>query len=105
MATNLIKNSFFDILNLVDQLHKSSFTYVKGSKCDKIYFSENQVPDLIKLGLKYLPCTVKAYKKTIWKNSAYSKTAEAGIVNKFIKKLFMQARDDLVITFDFFSVK
>lgn len=43
------KNASFDILSLVDQLYHSKSTDPKGSKQEKIYFSENQVPDLIDL--------------------------------------------------------
>lgn len=44
------KDAAFDILSLADQLHLSKSTDPKGPEQGKIYFSENQVPDLIDLG-------------------------------------------------------
>lgn len=48
------KNTSFDILNLIDQLHKSKSIYLKGQGCDKINFSKNYVPNLMKLRLNHL---------------------------------------------------
>lgn len=42
------KDTLFNILSLINQLHKSKSTYPKDSKRDKIYFSKNQVLNLIK---------------------------------------------------------
>lgn len=56
------KDASFDILSLADQLHRLKSTYLEGTKHDKIYFSENQVPDLIKLGLEYSLRAIKAIK-------------------------------------------
>lgn len=82
------KDSFFDILSLADQFHKSRSTYLKNSEHGKIYFSENQVLDLIKLSLKDLPCAVKTYKKAVPKNSAHSEAAEADTINQSVENLF-----------------
>lgn len=49
------KDASFDIISLADQLHRSKSTYPEGSKYGKIYFSKNQVPNLVKLGLNHLP--------------------------------------------------
>ena len=59
------KDASFDILNLADQLHRSKSTYPEGSKRGKIYFSENQVLNLVQLGLTHLPQAVKAYKEAV----------------------------------------
>lgn len=48
------KDASFNILNLADQLHQSKFTHLQEPECGKIYFSKNQVPNLIKLGLEHL---------------------------------------------------
>lgn len=50
----LYKRYIFNILSLANQLYRSKLTYLERPKHGKIYFSENQVLDLIKLGLKYL---------------------------------------------------
>ena len=98
------KDSFFDILSLADQLHRSRSIFFEGPERGKIYFSENQVPDLINLSLEYLPRAVKAYKEAIWKNSIYKNAddAEAETINKSVEELFRQARDESAITSDFF---
>ena len=98
------KDSSFDILSLADQLHRSRSTFLEGPERGKIYFSENQVPDLINLSLEYLPRAVKAYKEAIWKNSIYKNAddAEAETINESVEELFRQARDESAITSDFF---
>ena len=97
------KDALFDILSLADQLHRSRFTYSEGLERGKIYFSENQVPDLIKLRQNHLPQAVKAYKEAVWKNSMDIKRTlmpddEYG--NKAIDELFRQAREDAAVTSD-----
>lgn len=52
---NFTKNVSFDILSFANKLHKLKSTYLERLECSKIYFSENQVSDLVKLGLEYLP--------------------------------------------------
>ena len=91
------KYSFLDTLSLADQIHRSMSTYLKGRKRDKIYFSKNQVSDLIKLSLEYLPHGVKAYKEAVWKNSAHSEAAEVDTVNRSNKQLFRQTKDDSTV--------
>lgn len=61
----LTKDRFFDILSLANQLHKSKSTYLKRPKRGKIYFSENQILDLIKLGLIHLSQAIRPYKEAI----------------------------------------
>lgn len=100
------KDSSFDILSLADQLHRSRSTYFESPEHGKIYFSENQVSDLIKLRLEYLPLAVKAYKKAVWKNSAHSVAAdESDTVNKSVEELFRQTRDDSAVTSNFFGIE
>lgn len=62
---HLTKNASFDILSLADQLYRSKSTYLEEPKHGKIYFSENQVPDFVKLGLEHLSQAIKAYKETV----------------------------------------
>ena len=99
------KDSFFDILSLADQLHRSRSMYLEGPKRDKIYFSENHVFDLIKLSLEYLLRAVKAYKEAVQKDSAHSEVPEAETVNKSIEKVFRQTKNDSVVTSDIFGAK
>lgn len=51
----LTKNKIFDILTLTNQLQRLEVTYSDRPKCDKIYFLENQVANIVKLGLEHLP--------------------------------------------------
>ncbi len=91
------KDASFDILSLADQLHRSKSTYPEGPEQGKIYFSENQIPDLIKLGLKHLPKAVRAYKEVIRKDFVYvGENALSGDIagNKTVEELFRQARKD-----------
>lgn len=48
------KNVSFDILSLANQLHRLKSIYLDIPKHGKIYFSENQILNLIKLGLNHL---------------------------------------------------
>ncbi|MCJ1349254.1 hypothetical protein MMC31_007490, partial [Peltigera leucophlebia] len=97
------KDASFDILSLADQLHKSRSTYPKGPERGKIYLSENQVPDLIKLGQDHLPQVIKAYKEAVWKNLVDIERTlmpddESG--NEAVDELFRQAREDAAVTSD-----
>lgn len=65
------KDALFDILSLADQLHRSKSTHPKGPDRGKIYFSENQIPDLIKQGKEHLPQAVKSYKQAVTKDLAH----------------------------------
>lgn len=99
------KNSFFDILSLIDQFYKSRSIYLKSPKPSQIYFLENQVSDLIKLSLKYLSCAIKSSKKVILKNSIFNKLAKADMVNKSVEELFRQVKDELAILFELLRVE
>ena len=97
------KDASFDILSLADQLHRSRSTYPEGPERGKIYFSENRVPDLIKLGQDHLPRAVKVYKEAVRKNSVDIERTlmpddESG--NEAVDELFRQAREDAAVTSD-----
>lgn len=97
------KNASFDILSLADQLHRSKSTYSDSPKHSKIYFSENQVSNLIKLGLNHLPQAMKAYKEAVWKDMVHKYEAsmlEDGFWNKVVNELFRQARENATVTSD-----
>lgn len=53
-AKHLQKDSSFDILSLANQLYRSKSTLPEGPEQGKIYFLENQVPDLVKQGKAHL---------------------------------------------------
>lgn len=59
------KDASFDILSLADQLYRSKSTDPKGPEQGKIYFSENQVPDLVDLGQTYLARAIASYNESI----------------------------------------
>lgn len=59
------KDTSFDILSLVNQLHRSKSTQSQGPERGKVYFSKNQVPDLMKQRLEHLLKAIKAYKKVV----------------------------------------
>lgn len=42
------KDALFDILSLVDQFYWSKLTHLTGLLFEKIYFSKNQIPNLLK---------------------------------------------------------
>lgn len=69
------KDASFDILSFANQLHRSKSTYPKGLKRGKIYFLENQIPDLIKLEVKCLPQAVKVYKEAVRKHTVHKSGA------------------------------
>lgn len=65
-------------------------------KCGKIYFSENQISDFIKLGLKHLPKAIWAYKKVARKDimdvvgNKIVGISDNIITNKVVNKFFNQ---------------
>lgn len=67
------KDASFDILSLADQLHRSKSTNLDGPDKGKIYFSENEVPDLVKEGSEAMWKAVEAYNKSIEENKIMSK--------------------------------
>ena len=95
------KDASFDILSLANQLHRSKSTYPKGSEYGKIYFSKNQVSNLVQLGLTHLSQVVKAYKEAVQKDKVHKTSIlEDRARNKIVDKLFRQAREDAVVTSD-----
>ena len=83
------KEALFDILSLANQLHRSKSTYPKGPERGKIYFLENQVPNLISLELNHLPQAVKEYKKAVRKDYMYDEKAlDVKPGNKMVDELF-----------------
>lgn len=59
----------------------------------------------MKLSLEYLPCAIKAYKEAVQKNSAHNKAAKADTVNKSVKKLFKQVKNNSAIMSDLFGAE
>lgn len=98
------KNFLFHILSLANQLYRSKSTYSDGPERSKIYFSENQVSNLIKLGLNHLPQAMKSYKKAVQKDMMHKYKAsmlEDGFGNEVVNELFRQAKEDATVTSDF----
>lgn len=62
-----IKDALFDILSLASQLYRSKSTNLDGFKYEKIYFSENQVFDLLMQGKKYLYSNIHTYNESLEK--------------------------------------
>lgn len=85
------KDTSFDILSLANQLYRSKSTYPESPEYSKIYFLENQVPNLINLGLNHLSRVLKAYKEADQKDMVYKYRAsilEDGAGNEIMDKLF-----------------
>lgn len=106
----LIKSALFNILSLADQLYRSKSTIPDGLGIGKIYFSKNQVPDLLEKGKKTLHCAIDLYNDTITKNKVLDPVSEINrqdlqipeLVeqNKSMNELFNQARDEVTATSD-----
>lgn len=99
------KDVLFDILSLANQLYRSKSTYPEGFKYDKIYFSENQVPNLIKQRKEHLRQTIKNYKQVVIKDLVYKVDkwileVEVRAGNETIDKLFVQVREEIAVTSD-----
>ena len=103
-----IKDASFDILSLADQLYRSKSTIPDSPGTGKIYFSENQVPDLLKEGKRTLHRAVDLYNDTITKNKVLDPASEVNredvqipeLVgqNKSVNELFNQAKDEATAT-------
>lgn len=103
----LQKDALFNIINLANQLHRLKSTYPDSPKYGKIYFSEIQAPNLIKLKLNHLLQAVKVYEKAIWKNMLYKHKGfifENRTRNEVVDELFRKARKDAAITSDFSNI-
>lgn len=59
------KDASFDILSLADQLYWSKSTNPHGPEHGKIYFSENQVPDLLMQGKSHLHTNIHLYNDVV----------------------------------------
>lgn len=70
------KDASFDILSLADQLYRSKLTNPDGSKRGKIYFSENQVSDLLMQRKKYLHSNIHSYNKLVKKQALQMPVSE-----------------------------
>lgn len=57
------------------------------------------------MSLKYLSYTVRTYKEVVKKNTAYRKTAKPDTMNKSVKKLFREAKNDSAITSNLYETK
>lgn len=89
-------------------MHKSKSTYPQGPERGKNYFSENQVPDLITLGLEHLPKAVRAYKEVVRKDIVDVKDKAAAVLddtggNEAVDDLFRQAQEDGAVTSEFYD--
>lgn len=62
---HLTKDVSFDILSLADQLYRSKSSHPDGPERGKVYFSENQAPDLMKQGKTHLHTNILSYNEAI----------------------------------------
>lgn len=60
-----IKDAFFDILSLANQLYKSKSSHLNGLKRGKVYFFKNQVLDLLKQKKTQIYPNIFLYNKVI----------------------------------------
>lgn len=107
-----IKDASFDILSLADQLHRSKSTHPTGPQSGKIYFSENQIPNLLKQGKENLHRAIELYKMLVYQNVILSSNIEREAPdvpvqipeldgqNESVNELFSQAREEAAITSD-----
>lgn len=102
------KDAFFNIFSLVDQLHCSKSIDRKDPKQRKIYFSENQVFNLINFGQAYLPQAVALYNDFIEKRQKGIDRANKDTLaleldrsqNKNVNELFNQAQNEALVTLE-----
>ena len=112
------KDASFDILSLADQLHRSKSTNPDGPDKGKIYFSENEVPDLVKEGCEAMWKAIEAYNKSIEENGIMSKINNEAVLetleaagetselfeldgaDKLINEMFNSAREGADLTSD-----
>ncbi|MCJ1344729.1 hypothetical protein MMC31_002932, partial [Peltigera leucophlebia] len=109
------KDSSFDILSLVDQLHRSKSNVPEGPEQGKIYFLENEAPDLLTEGIEHLRKSIDLYNKSVKNNHTLIRddvteeeqaaerlaiAAELEGTNEIINKLFTAAREDADHTSD-----
>lgn len=102
------KDASFDILSLADQLHRFKSTDLKGLEQEKIYFSENQVPDLVDLGQTYLARAIASYNESIERGQGRTDAADEDALaseinrgqNKSVDELFNRARDEALVSLE-----
>lgn len=107
------KDSSFDILSLADQLHRSKSTNPDGPQKGKIYFSENQVPDLLLEGKQAFSQQTYLYNKSIRENLILSTIDTKAMAtenppeleelegsNESVNELFNSARAESNLTSD-----
>ena len=102
------KDAAFDILSLADQLHRSKSTDPKGPEQKKIYFSENQFPDLIDLGQKYLAQAIALYNESIERGQGGTNTIGKDALalepdkdqKQIVDELFNQAWKEALVTLE-----
>lgn len=100
------KDAAFDILSLADQLHRSKSTDPKDPEQGKIYFSENQVPDLIDLGQKYLARAIALYNESIERGQGGTDAIDEDALasepdegeNEIVDELFNRAQEEALVT-------
>lgn len=59
------KDSLFDILSLINQLYHFKSTIPEGLKLNKIYFLENEAPDLLTKDIEHLQKSIDLYNKLV----------------------------------------
>ena len=97
------KDSSFDILSLANQLYRSKSTLPEGPEQGKIYFSENQVPDLVKQGKAHLVQAIKLYNASIGRRKVQDDELQVPELvgeNENVNELFSQARGTDSLTSD-----
>lgn len=62
------KDASFDIFSLANQLHCPKSTWPEGPETGKIYFSENQAPNLLAEGIAALERSVYAFNESLLKD-------------------------------------
>lgn len=110
------KNSSFDILSLVNQLYHSKSTVPEKPKPGKIYFLENEAPNVLTEGIEHLQKSIDFYNKLVKNNHTLicdnvkeekqaaqrlAITVKLESINKIIYKLFTTVRKDVDLTSDF----
>ncbi|MCJ1464122.1 hypothetical protein MMC07_002735, partial [Pseudocyphellaria aurata] len=101
---HLQKDASFDILSLADQLHRSHSTNLEKLLPGRDYFSENNVPDLLRAGKHRLPSALEAYSKSsAVKDKMFYQpdvSAELDGQNEQVLGLFSRAQDEAFLTAD-----
>lgn len=108
------KNVSFDILSLADQLYRSKSSHPDGPERGNIYFSENQVPDLLMQGKAHLHPNILLYNEAIKQHALSVPVSEEELArvneeieiqelkgqNESVNELFSLARAEASVTSD-----